>query len=490
MTNFADYLRAGYPTLWVNTLEPDRAERELGKLATEVKGIPPIRWDVAQGFTDMQDGGHKPCPSPAKAIEMAASMPDKTTVFLWNFHRLLGSLEVVQAVQNAVRELKAKGNCLVVLAPSADKLPEELARVYTTLEFELPDRASLHQAMTEVAEPYKIQVPKQDGALIDAALGLTDMEAEDAFALSLVTKKGFDAEVIAEQKARALLRQSQLQLNRFQERFSDLGGLDVLKEYTLKTAVSPMAQGILIMGVPGTGKSSFCKALANELSIPCLSLDFGRMMGSLVGQSEANIRNALKAVDAMGRCVLFIDEIEAGLAGVKSSGELDSGTKAGVGGTFLKWLSDRQPGRAYLVATANSINLPPQYLRSERWDSLWFVDLPNREEKIAIWGIYLKKYGLSLAGMIDQERADPVPDDAGWTGSDIRACCRTAAMMQCSTKEAARYIVPVTKSMGEQIEALREWAKGRCVLASRPEGRAVAGRRLAVYPSHHYEKGT
>ena len=479
MPQFADYLKAGFPCLWVNTLEPERARSELGRVALDVKNAPPLSWDIIQGFTALADGAHKPCPSPVQAVAQAATAAPGTVVFLLNFHRLMGSLEVVQAIQNALPALKGEGICLVVLAPSTEKLPEELARVFTTLEFGLPDRAALRQTMAVVAEPYKFQVPEDDGALVDAALGLTSMEAQDAFALSLVTKHKFDPDLIATEKGGALLRQAQLQINRFPERFDDLGGLDVLKEYALKTAVSPMALGILILGVPGGGKSTFAKALGNELGVPTLSLDFGRMMGSLVGQSEGNMRNALKAIDAMGRCVLFIDEIEKGLAGVKSSGELDSGTKAGVGGGFLKWLSDREPGRAYVVATCNNIQgFPPEYLRSERWDSLWFVDLPNRVEKQAIWGLYINKYKLSLAALIDEERQDPMPDDEGWTGSDIRACCRTAAMMNTSLREASKYIVPVTKSMGSEIETLREWAKGRCVMASRLEIRVTGGRRL------------
>lgn len=469
MPNFGDYLKAAYPALWVNTLEPQRAMEVLAKEAVSIKRPPPMSWDIARGFTDLQDGGHKACPSPAKAIEQIAEMPEKSCVFLWNFHRLLGSLEVVQAIQNALPDLKARGNCLVVLAPSSEKIPDELARVFTTIDFALPDRAGLKRVLEEVSGPYGIKAPSDDSVL-DAALGLTDMEAQDAFALSLVTTKTLDRELIAREKAGALLRQAQLQVSQSQERFSDLGGLDVLKAYTLKTAVSSMSLGILLLGVPGTGKSTFARALGQEIGVPTLSLDISKMMGSLVGQSEANMRHALKAVDSIGRCVLYLDEIEKSLSGTKSSGETDSGTKAGVGGTFLKWLSDRTPGRAYCIATANSINLPPEFLRSERWDSLWFLDLPNREEKEVIWNIYQVKYNLG----------GDRPNDEGWTGSDIKACCRTAAMLQCRCTEAAQYIVPVTRSMGEQINELREWAQGRCVMASRPEARAAGGRRIEL----------
>ena len=483
MATFKAYLRAGYSCLWVNTLEPARTEMTLGRIALEMERtnpetgqaqdpVIPLHWDLSRGVVNLATGAITPCPSPVEAIKQAAKAPDGTVTFLHTFHRVMGSLEVVQVILNAVPDLKAKGNCIVVLAPSSEKLPEELARVFTIIEFQLPTREDLHQVMTKIGEPYGLTPPAEPNGLVDAALGLTDMEAEDAFSLALVETGRFDAGIVAREKAGALLRQSQLQMSQFQERFADLGGLDVLKEYTLKTAPSPLSLGIMILGVPGSGKSHFAKALGNELAIPTLSLDFSRMMSSLVGSSEANIRNALKAVDAMGRVVLFLDEIEKGLAGVGSSGELDSGVKAGVGATFLTWLSDRDPGRAYLVATCNNIKqLPPPYQRAERWDSIWYVDLPNRIEKDAIWPIHIAKYHIGLQDLVD---------DTDWTGAEIKSCCRTAAMMGCSLQEAARYIIPIARSMKEEIQSLRDWAAGRAIPASLPEEQPVTGRKLTL----------
>ena len=470
--SFKSYLKAGYPCLWVNTLEPDRAQQVLGRIVLETKGdSPPLHWDISQGILNLATGVATACPSPVEALKQVAKAPDGTVMFLHNFHRLLGSLEVMQGIQNIVPTLKERGSCIVVLAPSSEKIPEELARVFTTLEFELPTRDELHQVATNVGEPYSVLPPGKENGLVDAALGLTDMEAEDAFSLALVETGRFDPQVVSREKAGALLRQSQLQTSQFRERFADLGGLEVMKEYTLRTAPSPLSLGIMILGVPGTGKSAFAKALGYELGLPTLSLDFSRMMSSLVGSSEANIRSALKAVDAMGRVVLFLDEIEKGLAGVGSSGELDSGVKAGVGATFLTWLSDRDPGRAYLVATCNNIKqLPPPYQRAERWDAVFFVDLPNRTEKDAIWVIHQTRF------KIEGEH----PDDTDWTGAEIKSCCRTAAMMGCSLQEAARYIIPIARSMKEEIQALRDWASGRAIPASLPEEQPVTGRKLTL----------
>jgi hypothetical protein len=466
----------------VNTLEAHRAEQVLGRIALETKGgSPPLHWDVGQGVVNLATGAITACPSPVEALKHAAKAPDNTVFFLWNFHRVLASLEVTQTVQNILPTLKERGSCIVVLAPSSEKLPEELARVFTTLDLALPIREELHQVAAKIGEPYNVAPPAEPNGLVDAALGLTDMEAEDAFALALVETGRFDPQVVSREKAGALLRQSQLQMSQFQERFADLGGLEVLKDYTLKTAPSPLSLGIMVLGVPGSGKSHFAKALGNELGIPTLSLDFSRMMSSLVGSSESNIRNALKAVDAMGRVVLFLDEIEKGLAGVGSSGDLDSGVKAGVGATFLTWLSDREPGRAYLVATCNDIKkLPPPYQRAERWDAVFFVDLPNRTEKDAIWAIHQARFKIERVPWQPPPNCGAHPQDTDWTGAEIKSCCRTAAMMGCSLEEASQYVIPIARSMKEEIQALRDWAGGRAIPASLPEQQPVSGRKLSL----------
>jgi SpoVK/Ycf46/Vps4 family AAA+-type ATPase len=140
-----------------------------------------------------------------------------------------------------------------------------------------------------------------------------------------------------------------LQLHRGGERFADLGGLEALKDFCLRAMRRQghrdprrRRRGALLLGVPGTGKSQFCKALGNETGRPTLTLDIGSLMGSLVGQTEANIRQALKIADAMSPCVLMIDEIEKALSGVGNSGATDSGVSARLFGTFLTWLNDHR----------------------------------------------------------------------------------------------------------------------------------------------------
>jgi SpoVK/Ycf46/Vps4 family AAA+-type ATPase len=255
-----------------------------------------------------------------------------------------------------------------------------------------------------------------------------------------------------------------LTLHRGGEAFADLGGLDALKAFSKRALGnrkgSVRARGVLLLGVPGTGKSAFAKALGNETGRPTLVLDVGALMGSLVGQTEANIRQALRIADAMAPSILFVDEIEKALAGVQSSGQTDSGVSARLFGTFLTWLSDHESD-VFVVATSNDISkLPPEFSRAERWDGTFFLDLPGRREKDAIWRLYMEKYGL------DPEQYWPL--DESWTGAEVKAACRLSALLEVPLVEAAENIVPIATTAGESVERLRNWASGRCLAADRP----------------------
>ena len=183
-------------------------------------------------------------------------------------------------------------------------------------------------------------------------------------------------------------------------------------------------------------------------------------MGSLVGQTEQQVRQALRMADAMAPCVLFCDELEKGLSGVASSGSTDSGVSARLFGALLTWLSDHESD-VFFVGTSNDVSrLPPEFARAERLDGVFFLDLPGRAEKDAIWAMYLARFALDPA----QRR----PEDRDFTGAEIRACCRLAALLGVSLVEAASNIVPVAVTAGESVERLRAWASGRCLSADRP----------------------
>jgi SpoVK/Ycf46/Vps4 family AAA+-type ATPase len=189
-------------------------------------------------------------------------------------------------------------------------------------------------------------------------------------------------------------------------------------------------------------------------------LDIGALMGSLVGMTEERTRQALRIADAMAPCIVFIDEIEKGLSGVQASGQTDSGVSARMFGTLLSYLNDHESD-VYFVCSANDVSkLPPEFTRAERFDAIFFLDLPASREKEQIWRLYLEKFGLEAG----QKR----PNDRDFTGAEIRACCRLAALLGVPLVEAAANIVPVAITAGESVERLRNWAAGRCLSADRP----------------------
>ena len=217
-------------------------------------------------------------------------------------------------------------------------------------------------------------------------------------------------------------------------------------------------RGVLLLSPPGCGKSQFCKALGREVDRPVLILDVGSLMGSLVGQSEERTRQALRVIDAMAPCVLMIDEVEKAFAGVNGSG--DSGVSSRMFGTFLSWLNDHESD-VFVVCTANDVSkLPPEFGRSERFDAIFFIDLPQQEERDAIWQLYLDVFQL--------DRSQRRPDDTDWTGAEIKACCRLAALLDVTLLEAAMNVVPVAITASESVERLRTWASGRCLSAQQP----------------------
>jgi len=252
-----------------------------------------------------------------------------------------------------------------------------------------------------------------------------------------------------------------LTLHRGQENFATLGGLTYLKDFCRRALTSGKkvkARGVLLLGVSGTGKSAFCKALGNETGSPTLTLDIGTMMGSLVGQSESNFRQALRIADAMSPCILFCDELEKALSGVGSQG--DSGVSTRLFGNLLTWLADHESD-VFFVGTSNDISkLPPEFTRAERFDGVFFLDFPQAKERDSIWSLYRSHFG------IPDNQAKPKDDS--WTGAEIRSCCRLAALLDQPLTMVSRNIVPVAATAAESVERLRAWASGRCLSADSP----------------------
>lgn len=488
-----ELVQACFTGIWVTSHEHEDALADMTTLCREHQWSLAL-WDVDQGLRvpgqspsdDEPSGG-----DPLAAIRSFGSMSDPSQpslLVLTNFHRFLQSAEIVQALARQISQGKQQRTFMVVLAPVV-QIPIELEKLFVVVEHELPTREQLAEIARGIAtEPGELpDEPKLD-AVLDAATGLTRYEAESAFSLSLVREGRLTAETMWEQKSQMLAKSGLLHLYRGGDDFSTLGGLASLKAFCKRALLSSShanpkrkARGVLLLGVPGTGKSQFCKALGSEVGRPVVTLDVGSLMGSLVGQTEERTRQALGIIDAMSPCVAMIDEVEKAFAGAQGQG--DSGVAARMFGTFLSWLSDHESD-VFVVLTANCASkLPPEFSRSERFDAVFFLDLPNREEKDAIWEIYITYFELDAS----QRR----PDDTDWTGAEIRSCCRLAALLDMPLLQAAQNIVPVAVTAAESVERLRTWASGRCLSANQPgvyqrdAGNSKSRRRINRAPSNN-----
>lgn len=466
-----DYTNAAFTGLWVNTVEPDEAEREIAQLARDREWKLAI-WDIASGLrlptarngSGQETGAGDPLAA-LRALPALADPNGTALLLLHNYHRFLSSPDVVQTLARQLIAGKQQRTFVVVLSPLV-QIPVELEKLFIVLEHQLPDREQLQRIAQELTSDSPNDLPQ--GAdlqrVLDACAGLTRLEAEGALALSLARHNALRPQTIWEIKAQTLKKNSLLTLHRGGETFASLGGLQSLKDFCLRalaprpSGVAVKPKGILLLSPPGCGKSQFCKSLGNEVGRPTLLLDIGSLMGSLVGQSEANLRQALRTIDAMAPAVCMIDELEKALSGVGSHG--DSGVSTRLFGTLLTYLSDHESD-VFFVATSNDISkLPPELSRAERFDGVFFLDLPSAAEKDQIWGLYRCQY--------DIPESQTRPNDTSWTGAEIKSCCRLAALLDVSLAQAARQVVPVAVTSSEQIEKLRSWASGRCLSASAP----------------------
>jgi hypothetical protein len=471
-TRLHELISACFTGIWVQTYESHEAAREITDLCRAENwrlgiwncdsGVQfPIEQIAIPGVTEAQD----PL-AVIRALPQVAQGSGTTVLLFENLHRFMGSVELIQAIARQAINGKHNRAFLVVLAPVI-QIPAELEKTFVCVDHELPDHAQLEEIARGVAtQDGELSSGDELARVVDAAKGLTRSEAENAYSLSLVRHGKLQPETLWEIKAGQLKKSGLVSIHRGAESFAQLGGLENLKAFCLRAMrrqtdakAGSRPRGVLLLSPPGCGKSQFAKALGNEAGRPTVVLDVGALLGSLVGQSESNVRAALKLADAMAPCVLFCDEIEKALAGATSSGQTDSGVTARVFGSLLTWLNDHTSD-VFFVGTCNDASkLPPEFARAERFDGVFFVDLPGRDQKDAIWGIYTRHYGL------DAKQARP--DDTNWTGAEIKSCCRLASLLDVPLVQAAQNVVPVAVTAGDKIEALRQWASGRCLSADR-----------------------
>jgi len=462
-----DYLKAGYPAFVVLTQEPHRAEKMLMSEGWTFRA-----WDCLSGIRDIESNQIiEEIRDPVEAIRWLCMNRD-TVLILHNMHLFLDIPEIIQVIQNGIPIWKGTGSAIVIVSPSILLRPE-VEKLFTIIDLPLPDDDTLYELQQDLCKSVSINPNKKAAK---AAKGLTEFEAETAFALSLIRKGYCSTRVIAEAKSQMIRRSGLMELWE-PSIISDVGGLNQLKTFIANRAKAyepgnehlPKPKGILLVGIPGTGKSLSCKATASIMGWPLIKLDIGNLKGSLVGESERKIRQATAIIDVFDEAIVWIDEIDKSFSGAKSSGETDAGTTANMFGHFLTWRAESKSS-IIVMATANAIqNLPPEFLRAGRFDATFFVDLPTLSERIEIIKIMNRKYTADIPVNYAQKLE-------GWSGAEIEQLAKDS--LYDGVEGAYKAIVPLSKTMKENIQELRDWAKTRARLANTPDEEVKPQRKI------------
>src|SRR5947209_2111523 len=427
-----DLIKARYPLVYIVSSEEARVEEQLRQIALRRERTL-AAWSITRGFVKLQGefrGGD--VRDPIKALDHIAGFDGPGLFVLRDFHAYVDNPTVVRKLRDLAHDLKKSQKNVLLLSPVL-KIPPELEKEMATIDWDLPDRGELDAIITDLLQllppgidPGPAAEPQGRERIVEAALGLTKVEAENVLAKSIVRNKTFHVPTILSEKKHIIRKSGTLEYYEAQESLDEIGGLETLKLWLQKRRGAftskardfglPLPKGILLIGVPGCGKSLTAKAVGAAWQMPLLRLDVGKIFGGLVGASEENIRKAIKTAEAIAPSVLWIDELEKGFSGTGSSNMSDGGTTSRVFGTFVTWMQEKT-SPVFVIATANDVRaLPPELLRKGRFDEIFFVDLPTVEERKAILEIHLKKKGRTAGGLRMDKLVAAMPE---YSGSEI-----------------------------------------------------------------------
>jgi SpoVK/Ycf46/Vps4 family AAA+-type ATPase len=446
---------------------------------------------------------------PRRILPALLEQKDPGVFILLDFHTFMDERSpiaplVIRQLRDVVGPFKAQRKTIVLLSPVL-KVPPELEKDLTVMDLEMPGEEELAAVLDETVEQVKdnprVEVTLGEGgreAVVKSLQGLTRSEAENALAKVIVTHSRISPEdipLLLAEKEQIIRKSGMLEFYSTPERFGSIGGLDDLKNWLRQRQKAfteaardfglPNPRGLLLVGVPGCGKSLSAKAVASEWKMPLLKFDLGKVFAGLVGASEENMRRALKLAEAVAPCILWIDEVEKGLAGSRGDGG-DSGTSTRVFGTLLTWMEENAKP-VFTVATANDIEgLPPELLRKGRFDEIFFVDLPNPQERANIFAIHLVKHHRDPR---DFDLVALVRATEGYSGAEIEQAVVSALysafaegedskLADRHIEQAIRQTVPLSATMADRIALMRQDAGKKWRLASSAPDAVDAGKEL------------
>jgi len=447
-------------------------------------------WDVIRGFSELDNDGNIRGANLLEATEVLFNIYNTslTGIFiLLDYHPYLQNDRNIRLL----KEIAANAERLkqtIILVSAQIELPNEIKHLSAQFELSHPDRDKVKQFIYQLVKQWQQEHPSQkvrvDEDILDVFInnlrGLSFSEIKRITYNALIDHAITEEDIpgIAKAKYNLLNKDNVLYYEHDTSSFAEVGGLNNFKGWlekrkqvflsSTKEKIIDIPKGVLLLGVQGSGKSLAAKAVAGTWGVPLLRLDFGTLYNKFYGETERKIREALKMADRMAPCVLWIDEIEKGLASDTS----DSGTSKRVLGTLLTWMSERK-SFVFLVATANDIqNLPPELLRKGRMDEIFFVDLPDQPIRIIIFEIHLKKRELDPANF----ELDLISNECeGFSGSEIEQVIvsgfysTVGGYMKLNTEmilDEIKKTKPLSVVMAENVSMMREWASNRTVPAN------------------------
>lgn len=491
-------LKCKTPIIEVVTTEWQRLQSVVNRISNE-QMVNWKRWNKSMGVID-SNGDVEPLLDPLKLLNSYKNSEEEVFLILENFNFYLNSPDVIAILSEICKSKKDLKKTLII-ETSEIALPSALSKEIVVLNMPLPNKKFIKIIAESVIINNDLDASQYDitDKLMSSVLGLTTTEVNLAFNKAVEKYNRLDDSVInylINEKQHIIKKDGLLEYYQTQESLNDVGGLSNLKQWldVRSNSFSQKAidygidtpKGLLLLGLPGCGKSLTAKSIANSWNFPLLRFDLGKVFAGVVGQSESNMRRALDVATTIAPCVLWIDEIEKGLSGLSSSDRTDGGTASRVFGSLLTWMQEKKEP-VFVVATANSIeSLPPELLRKGRFDEIFFLDLPSYEERKEIFKIHIdakkrdsSKFDLDLLASKSN----------GLTGSEIYSLIADGLFNSFSNNrelttndilEQREKLTPLSTVMVERITDLRTWAKNRARIAGQEFNEKIDGTKEVV----------
>ena len=484
-------IRARYALIVIETIEPEMAEQMVRRVASDLS-LHYYGWTRSKGLRRGGSDGD-PYIEGSKEPQQALALAEREGAGVFLFREIgpfLAEALVVSHVLDVVSTFSSKRGAMIVTGHDV-RLPDALRPYATTLRLPAPTfddyRLLLDRVIREhsLRTPIKNELSKEDRVrLINNLFGLTLLEAEKVLNKVIIDDNALranDIERVIVAKRQAVEQDGLLEHHPPREDLAQVAGLGGLKRWLGKRRLVvsdpqratefglSFPKGILLLGVPGCGKSLCAKAVAHEWGLPLLKLDPANLYDKYVGDSEKNFKRAMQTAERLAPIVLWIDELEKAFAA--GGGEEDGGVSRRIFGSFLSWLQDRS-GDVFVVATSNEVSkLPPEFIRKGRFDEIFFVDLPNPEARSDVFAIHLRKRK-QAPDTFDLIALAEATD--GFSGAEIEQCIVSGlyTAFACQKKlntaillDEVRETRPLSMTMAEKLRDLRDWAKDRTVLA-------------------------